>query len=97
MPMADGSTTKTATSKVMSISFSVTARVVFENCAIHSKGQGYVTAHYRLSDAETNGYVFLKCKLTGANTDKGVLPRSSVAGIRPGGFHRLLAGRAHQA
>jgi pectinesterase len=46
--------------------------VVFENCAIHSKGQGYVTAHYRLSDAETNGYVFLKCKLTGANTDKGV-------------------------
>ena len=45
---------------------------VFEDCTIHSKGQGYVTAHWRLSDAETNGFVFRDCRLTGANTGKGV-------------------------
>ncbi|HMG76317.1 MAG TPA: pectinesterase family protein [Pyrinomonadaceae bacterium] len=48
------------------------ATAVFENCKIHSKGQGYVTAHWRLSDAETNGFVFLNCRLTGADTGKGV-------------------------
>jgi len=48
------------------------ATAVFENCHVHSKGQGYVTAHWRLSDAETNGYVFLHCRLTGADTGKGV-------------------------
>ena len=44
---------------------------VFENCTIHSKGQGYVTAQWRLSDAETNGFVFRNCRLTGADTGKG--------------------------
>jgi len=29
-----------------------TASAVFENCHIHSKGAGYVTAHYRLSNEE---------------------------------------------
>jgi pectinesterase len=48
------------------------AAAVFENCRIHSKGQGYITAHWRLSDAETNGYVFRNCRLTGADTGKGV-------------------------
>ncbi|HVS83673.1 MAG TPA: pectinesterase family protein [Pyrinomonadaceae bacterium] len=48
------------------------ATAVFESCHIHSKGQGYVTAHWCMSDAETNGYVFLHCKLTGAETGKGV-------------------------
>ena len=45
---------------------------VFEHCTIHSKGPGYVTAHWRLSDSETNGFVFRDCKLTGSNTGKGV-------------------------
>jgi len=45
---------------------------VFENCTIHSKGQGYITAHWRLNDAETNGFVLLNCRLTGTNTGNGV-------------------------
>ena len=45
---------------------------VFENCTIHSKGQGYVTAQWRLSDTETNGFVFVNCRLTGSDTGKGV-------------------------
>jgi len=48
------------------------ATAVFENCTIHSKGPGYVTAHWRLSDAETNGFVLLNCRLTGAGTGRGV-------------------------
>ncbi len=48
------------------------ATAVFENCHIHSKGQGYVTAQWRLSDFETNGFVFLHCKLTGSASVKGV-------------------------
>lgn len=45
---------------------------VFENCIIHSKGPGYVTAHWRLSDSENNGFVFLNCRLTGDDSGKGV-------------------------
>lgn len=49
-----------------------TASAIFEDCTIHSKGQGYVTAHYRLSNEEDTGFVFLRCRLTGANTGNGV-------------------------
>jgi PelA/Pel-15E family pectate lyase len=49
-----------------------TASAVFEDCAIHSKGQGYVTAHYRTSNEEDTGFVFLRCRLTGSNTGTGV-------------------------
>jgi PelA/Pel-15E family pectate lyase len=49
-----------------------TAAAVFEDCTIHSKGQGYVTAHYRTSNEEDTGFVFLRCRLTGANTGNGV-------------------------
>jgi PelA/Pel-15E family pectate lyase len=49
-----------------------TASAVFEDCAIHSKGQGYVTAHYRLSNEANTGFVFLRCRLTGHNTGNGV-------------------------
>jgi PelA/Pel-15E family pectate lyase len=49
-----------------------TASAVFEDCTIHSKGQGYVTAHYRLSNEENTGFVFLHCRLTGENTANGV-------------------------
>jgi PelA/Pel-15E family pectate lyase len=49
-----------------------TAAAVFEDCTIHSKGPGYVTAHYRTSEAEDTGFVFVRCRLTGENTGSGV-------------------------
>jgi PelA/Pel-15E family pectate lyase len=49
-----------------------TASAVFENCTIHSKGAGYVTAHYRTSNEEDTGFVFYRCRLTGQNTGNGV-------------------------
>ena len=49
-----------------------TASAVFENCHIHSKGAGYVTAHFRTSNDEDTGFVFLRCRLTGKDTGKGV-------------------------
>lgn len=49
-----------------------TASAVFEDCTIHSKGAGYVTAHYRTSDEENTGFVFVRCRLTGADTGRGV-------------------------
>lgn len=45
---------------------------IFENCTINSKGAGYVSAHYRTSDQENTGFVFLRCRLTGENTGSGV-------------------------
>jgi len=48
---------------------------VFENCTIHSKGPGYVTAHWRLNDSETNGFVFLHCKLNGVDGARVFLGR----------------------
>lgn len=48
------------------------ATAVFENCEIHSLGQGYIAAESRtVADAPT-GYVFLNCRLTGENTGRGV-------------------------
>jgi len=49
-----------------------TASAVFQNCTIHSKGAGYVTAHYRTSNEETTGFVFVRCRLTGQDTGRGV-------------------------
>lgn len=49
-----------------------TASAVFENCSIHSKGAGYVTAHYRTSNEENTGFVFLRSRLTGQDTGRGV-------------------------
>jgi PelA/Pel-15E family pectate lyase len=48
------------------------ASAVFEDCTIHSKAAGYVTAHYRTSNDENTGFVFLRCRLTGENTGAGV-------------------------
>ena len=45
------------------------ASAVFENCTIHSKAKGYVTAHYRTSNDEVTGFVFLNCRLTGSAKD----------------------------
>jgi pectinesterase len=48
------------------------ATALFEDCEIHSKGQGYVTAQSRLADTPATGYVFRHCRLTGSNTGNGV-------------------------
>jgi PelA/Pel-15E family pectate lyase len=48
------------------------ASAVFENCTIHSKGAGYVTAHYRTSNEQNTGFVFVHSRLTGENTGAGV-------------------------
>jgi len=48
------------------------AIAVFENCHIHSKGDGYIAAPMRFSDTEPTGYVFIRSKLTGENINKGV-------------------------
>jgi PelA/Pel-15E family pectate lyase len=49
-----------------------TASAVFEDCTIHSKGPGYVTAHYRTSNDEDTGFVFVRCRLTGEKVGDGV-------------------------
>jgi PelA/Pel-15E family pectate lyase len=48
------------------------AAAVFENCEIHSKGDGYVSAPMRFAADEPSGFVFIRCKLTGENTKNGV-------------------------
>jgi pectin methylesterase-like acyl-CoA thioesterase len=45
---------------------------VFRQCLIHSKGAGYVTAQSRTYPAQTSGFVFDDCRLTGENTGAGV-------------------------
>ena len=48
------------------------ATAVFENCHIHNRGAGYITAHSRtLADGPT-GFVFYRCRLTGSDTGEGV-------------------------
>lgn len=48
------------------------AKAFFDNCKIHSKGAGYVTAHFRTSQNENTGFVFHRCSLTGTDTGSGV-------------------------
>lgn len=48
------------------------ATAFFDNCKIHSKGAGYVTAHFRTSQNENTGFVFYRCTLTGTDTANGV-------------------------
>jgi polygalacturonase len=48
------------------------AAAVFDGCEAHSKGPGYVTAQSKSDPAESSGYVFQNCNLTGANTGSGV-------------------------
>ena len=42
------------------------APAVFDGCEIQSIGKGYVTAHSRTDAAQPTGYVFRRCRLTGA-------------------------------
>ena len=48
------------------------AAAVFEDCRLHSKGDGYIAAPMRLSSAEPGGLVFLHCKATGEKIRNGV-------------------------
>jgi pectinesterase len=48
------------------------AAAVFENCEIHSRGPGYITAQSRLTADSPTGFVFIHCNITGENTGKGV-------------------------
>lgn len=77
------------------------AAAVFENCAINSKGDGYIAAPMRFSADEPSGFVFIRSTLTSENTDKGVylgrpwrdygrtvfIDTKMDAAIRPEGWH----------
>lgn len=77
------------------------AAAVFENCHIHSKGDGYITAPMRFAANEPSGLVFNKCRLTSSNTKNGIylgrpwrdygrtvfLNTLMDAAIRPEGWH----------
>lgn len=45
---------------------------VFDNCEIHSKGDGYIAAPMRFAADEPSGFVFYKCRLTSVDTKKGI-------------------------
>ena len=80
------------------------ATAYFENCEIHSKGDGYITAPMRFAADEPAGFVFNDCRLTAANTEKGVflgrpwrdygrtvfLNTEMGAHIRPEGWNQAL-------
>ncbi len=77
------------------------AAAVFENCHIHSKGDGYITAPMRFAADEPAGFIFHKCRLTSNNTKNGIylgrpwrdygrtvfLNTEMDAEIRPEGWH----------
>ncbi len=77
------------------------AAAVFENCHIHSKGDGYITAPMRFAATEPSGFVFLNSKLTSEKTNRGVylgrpwrdfgrtvfINTKMEAAIRPEGWH----------
>ncbi len=48
------------------------AAAVFENCHIHSKGDGYIAAPMRFAANEPAGFVFDNCRLTSSNTKNGI-------------------------
>lgn len=87
------------------------AAAVFENSVIHSKGDGYLTAPMRFAASEPAGFVFEKCRLTGANTSNGVFLgrpwrdygrtvfRNTEMGghIRPEGWHHWVPEREKTA
>lgn len=77
------------------------ASAVFENCHIHSKGDGYIAAPMRFAATEPGGFIFNKCRLTSSNAVKGVylgrpwrdygrtvfINTKMDADIRPEGWH----------
>ncbi|NOT48556.1 MAG: pectate lyase, partial [Acidobacteria bacterium] len=87
------------------------AAAVFENCRIHNKADGFITAPMRFAADEPSGFVFIKSKLTSANTEKGVylgrpwrdygrtvfIETRMDAQILPEGWHHWLAEREKTA
>ena len=77
------------------------AAAVFDNCHIHSKGDGYITAPMRFAADEPSGFVFLNSTLTSENTKNGIylgrpwrdfgrtvfINTKMDAAIRPEGWH----------
>lgn len=77
------------------------AAAVFDNCHIHSKGDGYIAAPMRFAADEPSGFVFLQSTLTSENTKNGVylgrpwrdygrtvfINTKMDAAIRPEGWH----------
>lgn len=77
------------------------AAAVFDNCVIHSKGDGYIAAPMRFAADERSGFVFFRCHLTSNNTKDGIylgrpwrdygrtvfIDTKMDAAIRPVGWH----------
>ena len=87
------------------------AAAVFENCRIHSKADGYITAPMRFAATEPSGFVFLNSTLTSENTSKGIylgrpwrdfgrtvfINTKMEAQIRPEGWHHWVPEREKTA
>jgi len=87
------------------------AAAVFENCEIHSKGDGYIAAPMRFAADEPSGFVFNRSKLTSAGTKDGVflgrpwrdygrtvfIDTQMDAQIRPEGWNHWLPERERTA
>ena len=87
------------------------AAAVFENCRIHSKGDGYITAPMRFAATEPSGFLFINSTDTSENTSKGVylgrpwrdygrtvfINTKMEAAIRPEGWHHWVPEREKTA
>jgi PelA/Pel-15E family pectate lyase len=87
------------------------AAAVFENCHIHSKGDGYIAAPMRFAADEPSGFVFIKSTLTSEKTEKGIylgrpwrdygrtvfINTKMDAAIRPEGWHHWEPNREKTA
>ncbi len=87
------------------------AAAVFENCRIHSKADGYITAPMRFAASEPSGFVFLNSTVTSEKTQKGVylgrpwrdygrtvfINTRMDAQIRPEGWHHWVPDREKTA
>lgn len=87
------------------------AAAYFENCEIHSKGDGYITAPMRFAADEPAGLIFSNCHLTGSNTKDGVylgrpwrdygrtvfIDTRMDTQVRPEGWHHWLPEREKTA
>jgi PelA/Pel-15E family pectate lyase len=87
------------------------AAAVFENCEIHSKGDGYIAAPMRFSTDEPSGFVFFRSILTSENTKDGIylgrpwrdygrtvfIETKMDAAVRPEGWNHWLPERERTA
>jgi PelA/Pel-15E family pectate lyase len=87
------------------------AAAVFENCHVHSKADGYLTAPMRFAADEPAGFVFNKCRVTSSDTKNGIylgrpwrdfgrtvfLETKMDAQVRPEGWHHWLPEREKTA